>query len=383
MMLLEDEIIQFLKDNDIHYVLTLPCAKIKQLLDKASRSFYHIPLSREEEGVGIATGLFLGGKRSAMLIQSGGIGNSLNALLSLAQVYRIPIPIIISWRGIFEEKIEAQIPMGKYLPELFSACELPFVEIHTKEDLPKIEKAIKDCFSLNLPYGIFISPEFWLQSKSSVDEPSDSKQLERKITITYPKSETTLISPELTRFEALEALKSYLKDKFVLSNIGIPSKELYHLLDQPSNFYMLGSLGMVSAIGFGVALTTEAEIIVIDGDASFLMNPNIFGTITSHQEDCRNLTILLMDNGVCGSTGNQQTASYKELDLEIIANAFGMQKSTKARTSSDIIASCKNLPFGPRLIHCIIKPGNKKEVTVIPLSAEDIKKRFMKSLQKS
>lgn len=377
---LENEVIKLLKKYSIEHVLTLPCAKIKRLLKLTAENFHHIPLSREEEGVGIATGIHLAGKKSAMMFQSGGIGNSLNALLSLAQIYEIPIPILISWRGVYKERIEAQRPMGEYLPGIFDAVKLPYFIIEEKEDIKKIDEAFSFAFSKSLPVGIFISPKFWEQSKYNLSKQDEDVYPTREFEVTLGKAETTITSPKIIRYKAIETLRTQLKNKIIVSNIGIPSKELYELLDQPTNFYMLGSFGMASAIGLGISIAKENEVVVIDGDASILTNPNILGTIIQERKNCSNLTILLMDNGTCGSTGNQLTSAFGKIDLEFIARAYGFDNVVKAYDSDEIINAYEKKSTGPRLLHFILKPGNAK-VENIPLSALAIKERFMNAIK--
>ncbi|HBH60272.1 MAG TPA: sulfopyruvate decarboxylase, partial [Nitrospiraceae bacterium] len=79
----EDRLIEVLKSNSIDFVSSLPCDRIKFLLERVKKEFAHVPLTREEEGVGISAGMALAGKRPAMFVQSSGIGNMINALLSL------------------------------------------------------------------------------------------------------------------------------------------------------------------------------------------------------------------------------------------------------------------------------------------------------------
>ncbi|HUT79638.1 MAG TPA: sulfopyruvate decarboxylase subunit alpha [Candidatus Bathyarchaeia archaeon] len=383
---LEKAILDLLDKHDIDFALTLPCAKIKRLLTLTSERFVHIPLSREEEGIGIASGIYLAGKRTVMIIQSGGIGNSLNALLSLALVYRIPIPIIISWRGVYKEAIEAQIPVGKYLPAIFKAVEFPFVQIKKKDDLGKIDKALSECFEKNLPVGIFISPHFWEMSKyeekaKNQDSEKKSSFPIREANFTLNITSTKITEPVITRYEAIESLKNLLEGKIVVSNIGAPCKELFSILDQSTNFYMLGSFGLASAIGLGIAIASDKEVVVIDGDASILTNPNILGTIIQEKTISKNLTILLIDNGTCGSTGNQITAAYSNIDLELLARAYGFTNTQKAYTPDDLVTAFNHLEKGPRLIHIIVKPGNAI-VKDVPLSGIEIKERFQQSFQK-
>ena len=83
----------------------------------------------------------------------------------------------------------------------------------------------------------------------------------------------------MNRFDLLEKLQESLKDKLVICNIGLPSQELYQINDQPNYFYMLGSMGLSSSIGLGLALSQNKEVVSIDGDGSVLMNMNTLATI--------------------------------------------------------------------------------------------------------
>ena len=92
----EDQLITILKKNRVDFAGTLPCEKIKVLLQRISSTFFHIPLTREEEGVGISAGVALAGRRPAVFVQSSGIGNMINALLSLTGFYELPLAIFVS-----------------------------------------------------------------------------------------------------------------------------------------------------------------------------------------------------------------------------------------------------------------------------------------------
>jgi sulfopyruvate decarboxylase subunit alpha len=77
--------------------------------------------TREEEAFGIAAGVYLGGGRPAVLLQSSGLGNSLNALGSLLIPYQIPVVMIVSMRGEPGEWNAAQVPLGRAVPEILGA----------------------------------------------------------------------------------------------------------------------------------------------------------------------------------------------------------------------------------------------------------------------
>jgi sulfopyruvate decarboxylase subunit alpha len=81
--------------------------------------------TREEEAFGIAAGLYLGGARPTVMLQSSGLGNSLNALTSLLLPYQIPVLTVISLRGDAGEWNAAQVPMGRAVGEIIDALGVP------------------------------------------------------------------------------------------------------------------------------------------------------------------------------------------------------------------------------------------------------------------
>ena len=85
----------------------------------------------------------------------------------------------------------------------------------------------------------------------------------------------------MIRSEILKEIAPILRDHLVVCNIGIPSQELHAIDDQPTNFYMLGTMGLASSIGLGLALAQPKPVIVIDGDGSILTNLGTTGKKTS------------------------------------------------------------------------------------------------------
>jgi sulfopyruvate decarboxylase subunit beta len=174
----------------------------------------------------------------------------------------------------------------------------------------------------------------------------------------------------LTRYDILRIIAPYLESKVVVSNLGWPSKELYALKHQPSNFYMLGSMGMATPIGLGIAMTSSKEVVVIDGDGSLLMNPGTLATAAALAP--RNLTIIAIDNNAYGSTGNQPTLTGSCVDLEAVARGFGIRNTVKAASEEQIVEVMKKPRSGVTFIHLLAIPGNK-DVPNIPLHHLEIK----------
>ena len=179
----------------------------------------------------------------------------------------------------------------------------------------------------------------------------------------------------MARYEAIQDIMNQIDDEIVVCNIGFPSRELYEIDDRDKNFYMIGSMGLASSIGLGLALSKPNEdIVVIDGDGSLLMNMGSLVTIFAANPS--NLTWIVIDNGAYGSTGNQDT--YAQLiDLVDIAKSVGFKNSYdfKDIDLKEIINS-NDASF----IVYNTEAGNSK-APIIDLSPIEIKERFMKAIK--
>ena len=373
----EEELIAILKKNGIDFTASLPCEKIKTLLEMVAQDFPHLPLTREEEGVGICAGAALAGKRPAMFVQSSGIGNMINALLSLTQFYELPLAIFVSRRGVYQEKIEAQFPMGQRLPGILSGAGIGWTEINSSADLKMVAQVVPEVYARNRVHAFLMSPMVWVGSDCGLriadcgitksEHSSDQASL-----VHHPSP------PAFTRYDIIKIIAPYLDGRVVVSNLGWPSKELFAVKHQPSNFYMLGSMGMATPIGLGLALASSKEVVVIDGDGSLLMNPGTLATTASAAP--RNLTIIAIDNGAYGSTGNQPTLAGTCVDLEHVAQGFGIRNTTTVAGEQQLIDVMKRPQTGPAFIHVLAIPGNK-DVPNIPLHHLEIKRQVQEFLR--
>jgi sulfopyruvate decarboxylase beta subunit len=368
----EEETVELFEQNNIDLVATLPCDRLKNLLPLISKRFFEVQMSREEDGVGICAGAFLAGAKPLMLIQSTGIGNFLNALSSLNFTYELPLPIVASWRGVYKESISAQVYWGAHVKAVLNALDVATYEVHTSEDLRFVNLAIQESFKTSLPVVVLISPQLWECAPKDVFLGAPFYERAKCPDLLL---EARVTRPTMTRYEAIEAAVPYLRGRTVVCNLGIPSKELYALCDQPGNFYMLGSMGLASSIGLGISLYNTSEVVVLDGDGSLLMNPNALCSISQRARD--NLTVVALDNGTYGSTGDQHTAS-QHLDLELLAQGFGIEHTSKVDTAEDLLTALQ-LTKGPKFIQAVIKPGNAN-VPNLPYTATQIKRRFMAHL---
>ncbi|MDR3291496.1 MAG: sulfopyruvate decarboxylase subunit beta [Methanobrevibacter sp.] len=179
----------------------------------------------------------------------------------------------------------------------------------------------------------------------------------------------------MKRYDGIKNIMEYVTNEIVVANIGFPSRELYDIKDRNRNFYMLGSMGLVSSIGLGLALSQKEKVVVLDGDGSTLMNLGSLVTISNQNPN--NIILIVIDNGVYGSTGNQPTYS-QSTDLLKIAKSVGFKNSydfNKINFKDILTKNQDNSTF----IHYKTSPGNAN-IGIIDLDPESIKKRFMNSI---
>ncbi|MFW9948235.1 MAG: sulfopyruvate decarboxylase subunit beta [Candidatus Odinarchaeota archaeon] len=182
----------------------------------------------------------------------------------------------------------------------------------------------------------------------------------------------------MKRFDAINRIVEILTEEYVVCNIGMPSKELYHLRDRPQNFYMMGSMGLASSIALGLAISQpEKKIWCIDGDGSILMNLGSLSTIANVNPS--NLTLIVIDNESYGSTGDQCTYTYNKTKLDVIAEGAGFKSIVKITKVEEIKNILRDLGKGCHFVLIKTKPGSAL-VSNIPLKPIEIKNRFMQSI---
>ncbi len=162
----EQKILDCLKDQGITWALSVPCKGLAGLLDllATDQEIKHLPVTREEEGVGIAAGLFLGGQLPVLLMQNSGLGNCLNALMSLTRLYRLSLVMLISHRGLPGEPIVAQTPMGRITADLLDLAGIHHSEFRSAADLARLPGLIGYARVSQRPVAALIRPSFWRTS---------------------------------------------------------------------------------------------------------------------------------------------------------------------------------------------------------------------------
>ena len=184
----------------------------------------------------------------------------------------------------------------------------------------------------------------------------------------------------MIRKEAISAVVEKIGNQHIISANGFISRDLFEICDKNSNFYMIGSMGLASSIGLGLALkNTKKKIFVFDGDGNILMN--IGSLITIGIIKPKNLVHVIFDNSSHESTGGQPTATNK-IQLSKIAKSANY-KVFQVKTKNQLVRILQKIKLipGPIMIIVKIEKGGviSKRINIEP---SKIKNRFMNSLTK-
>ena len=181
----------------------------------------------------------------------------------------------------------------------------------------------------------------------------------------------------MIRKEAVQIVAKNAGKNPIVSANGFMSRDLFEVNDKESNFYMIGSMGLASSIGLGIALKNpKKRIFIFDGDGNILMNLGSLVTIGSLKP--KNLIHVVFDNNSHESTGGQPTSS-NDIHIEKIGKVVGYNifKIKNKKELINIIKKIKNMN-GPIMILIKIEKNQKigGRITINPI---EIKKRFMTS----
>ena len=150
-----------LRRNDIRLFATVPDYIVGHVLEHlwADRECRVVTVTREEEGVGLLAGAWLGGRRGALLVQNSGLGNSVNALASLCVASQIPIVLVISHRGDLGEFNPAQVPMGQATGPVLDALGIRYLTPPSIAELDaEADGLIKLGYTRSLPVAFVLPP---------------------------------------------------------------------------------------------------------------------------------------------------------------------------------------------------------------------------------
>ena len=183
--------------------------------------------------------------------------------------------------------------------------------------------------------------------------------------------------------EAFEEIIPLLTDEPAIHANGYICRESFNIKDREENFYMIGSMGLASSIGLGVAINRpDQKTIIIDGDGNVLMSMGTLAMIAAAAP--KNLLHIVIDNETYESTGSQRSLS-NSVSLEKVAQSAGYLQTKKITNKNHIKGAFQELmgKDGPSFLLIKVEPSFDKSTGRVNHSPEEITARFMKNLNPS
>lgn len=329
----------------------VPCSYLTPLIDHviADADLRYVGAANEGDAVAIGAGAELGGTPAVALFQNSGLGNAVSPLTSLTWTFRIPLLLVVTWRGEpggAPDEPQHEL-MGAITPGLLDSMQIPWRPFPTRPESvdDEVEAAVNYLRTEGRPYA-------FIMSKGSVEVGSAAATTSPASRGTRPDS---VAAPDaVERFDQDHVL-AIVQDQvdprqdIVIATTGYTGRALEALGDRPNQFYMVGSMGCASSLGLGLALVQATRrVIVVDGDGAALMRLGALSTIG--HESPPNLVHVLLDNGVHDSTGGQPTTAAST-DLALAAQAAGYRSVQRAATVEQLAACISDRADGPRFVH--------------------------------
>ena len=362
-----------------HYA-GVPCSFLTPFINTVidADELSYISAANEGDAVAIAAGQALAGKRAVAMMQNSGLGNAVSPLTSLNWVFRLPVLLIVTWRGAPEVTDEPQHElMGQITTDMLETMEIPW------EFFPQEAQAIDAALARAEDHMQATGRPYCLLMKKGTVAPAALRETgspsQSRGAITYrpaPRRRPGLAG--LTRDDALGHLmaRTEAADTVVIASTGYAGRALYGLADRANHLYMVGSMGCAPSLALGLALARpDLRVIAIDGDGAALMRLGAMATLAAYGPT--NLAHLLLDNGVHESTGGQATVS-DGLSFGAIAAACGYRTVHEGHDRTIIDQMLAGSSQGPAFAHLHIEPGIAAEGLPRPAASPvEIKNRLM------
>lgn len=331
----------------------------------------HIISANEGTALATASGYYLATKKFPVVyMQNAGLGNIINPLLSLndSRVYKIPVLMIMGWRGEPGKKDEPQhFVQGKIMSGLLTDLGVTYEVLPDFEEgaAAALDVALHHLNNRGAPYAFLVRRNTFLE---------------------YEPKEKLHADGQLLREEAMEnILKTIGKYDLVVCTSGFNSRELYSLrqkLNQDSlqDFYSLGARGHASSIAMGVAIAKPSKrVFCFDGDGSFLMHMGSAAQIGSRP--LPNYRHIVFNNAVHESSGGAPTVGNK-IDFPVLAKACGYKYAETVTTMEDLSTKMQEFIHseGPGFLEVKVKRFTRKDLKNVPIGPLENKTNFMNFL---
>lgn len=344
----------------------VPCSYLTPFINYVlgADGLRYVGAANEGDAVAIAAGATLGGRRGIAMFQNSGLGNAVSPLTSLTWTFRIPVLLIVTWRGEpGGAKDEPQHAlMGPLTPGQLELMEIPWRRFPVApDDIPAaLDAAEAHMAATGRPFAL-------VMSKGTV-APHALEQVSSAASTAIPPLPPRVSAPTLSRRDVLATVQEAAgPDDVLIASTGYAGRELYALDDRPNQLYMVGSMGCASSLALGLALAQpDKRVIAIDGDGAALMRLGALATIGSERP--ANLVHLVIDNGMHESTGGQATVSATT-DFCGVAAGCGYPSVSRPATLEALSVLLNETTAGPHFAHVPVRPGTPSDLprpTVTP-----------------
>lgn len=360
-----------LKSLGFDFFSGVPCSFLKNLINYAINECDYVAATNEGEAVAIAAGAYLGGKKPVVLMQNSGLTNAVSPLVSLNYPFRLPVLGFVSLRGEYGIPDEPQHElMGCITTEMLELMKIKWEYLSDDFELAKMQLISANLYIENNKSFFFVVKKNTFEKESLKDQ----KQFSNKNTHKIGKKRENQLP---TRFETLQLINTLRDENTIhLATTGKTGRELYEVEDAPNNLYMVGSMGCVSSIGLGLAITKkDREIIVIEGDGALLMRMGSLATNGYYAP--QNMLHILLDNNTHDSTGGQLTVSNNVHFVDIAA-ASGYTKSIHIHSLLELETCINDWKQEKQLtfLYMNISKGSKEDLGRPKMKPHEVKERL-------
>ena len=163
MTTVSEKLLAELKGNGADFFASVPCKLLGGMIDLLEKdsSITYSPATREEEGLGLCAGAYLGGKTAVLVMQNTGVGTLITSLCSLGLYYQLPILMVISHRGSPGEKISAQVPMSIATKPVLETIGVPTFGFSDSAEIPHVGQLIGYAQTAQRPVAALLDFNFW------------------------------------------------------------------------------------------------------------------------------------------------------------------------------------------------------------------------------
>lgn len=160
---IDTTIVDDLVGANIDFITSVPCKQLAGVIEvlQERRDVFHIPCNKEDEGMGLCAGAYMGGKRPAIIMQNTAIGVVVNTLATLIQYYQIPLPMLISYRGEVGEKVACQVEMAVHTKAILAQLHIPTYHFHTPDQVTQLPGILAHTQMCKKPVAILTDATFW------------------------------------------------------------------------------------------------------------------------------------------------------------------------------------------------------------------------------